>query len=154
MATEIERRFLVRPELLPRPLPRGEKIEQGYLSVEPVVRVRISSSSRGTRARLTVKGPGLLKRSEFEYEIPVRDARALLKLCGGRTITKIRRVLGVYEVDEFTGRHRGLWIAEHEFHARGRKLPVPPKWIGKEITRDARYTNARMAAAGKVPART
>ena len=40
MAIEIERKFLVKKELLPKQLPEGDELEQGYLSVEPTVRVR------------------------------------------------------------------------------------------------------------------
>jgi len=48
MGTEIERKFLVRTERLPKDLPEGNELEQGYLSVDPTVRVRLVT---GPRAR-------------------------------------------------------------------------------------------------------
>ena len=39
MGQEIERKFLVRREKLPEHLPQGDELEQGYLSVDPTVRV-------------------------------------------------------------------------------------------------------------------
>jgi CYTH domain-containing protein len=145
MPPEIEHKFLVRRDKLPRPLPPGKSIEQGFLCVEPVVRIRITKEKKKQSAFLTIKGKGLRVRDEFEYPIPVRDAKQLLKLCGARTISKIRRVIGPIELDEFLGRHRGLWLAEIELRSRSAKLPKLPAWIGKEVTGDPRYTNARLA---------
>src|ERR1700756_5242090 len=113
MALEIEHKFLARPQLW-RPLPRGKRLQQGYLCTQPAVRVRIVSGGRKAEAFLTIKGKGLRSRAEFEYKIPVGDARALLKMCGAVTLEKIRRKIGRWEVDEFLGRHRGLWLAEYE----------------------------------------
>jgi adenylate cyclase len=145
MGVEIEHKFLVRRDRLPQSLPVGTRIQQGYLSVEPVVRVRISAERRRTRAYLTIKGSGLRKRLEFEYDIPVSDARQLLKLCGNRVLTKVRRRLGRWEVDEFLGRHRGLWLAEVELPSDRARLPRLPAWLGREVTTDGRYSNARLA---------
>lgn len=150
MPNEIERRFLVRPARLPRPLPAGARIVQGYLSVDPVVRVRFTRPLRKGKAQawLTVKGRGLRTRLEFEYRIPVREARQLLKLCGTRVILKTRWRLGSWILDRFAGRHRGLWIAEIELQRTRAPLPCPrPPWLGSEITGDPGYTNARLAAS-------
>jgi adenylate cyclase len=154
MGVEIEHKFLVKRELLPRKLPPGKSIEQGFLCSEPVVRVRLvrHRKARGTReAFLTIKGRGLRVRAEFEYPIPHRDARELLKLCGARTITKIRRELGPFEVDEFKGRHKGLWLAELELKSARAKLPKLPAWIGKEVTGEKRYANVNLAGPDYSP---
>ncbi|MFH0939709.1 MAG: adenylate cyclase [Planctomycetota bacterium] len=145
MGVEIEHKFLVRRERLPRRLPSGVKIKQGYLAVKPVVRVRLITNARRTTAFLTIKGPGLRQRSEFEYAIPVCDARTLLRLCGSRVIQKIRRQFGPWELDEFRGRHRGLWLAEVELKSRHDLLPKRPAWIGKEVTNNRRFSNAVLA---------
>lgn len=142
MPKEIEQKFLVRTGLLPRRLPQGEKFEQGYLSTDPVVRVRIAKSGRKTMAFLTIKGRGLRERDEFEYPIPAAHARTLLRLCGARTIRKIRRRIGGWELDEFLGRHAGLWLAEYELKSRRARLPKLPPWIGREVTGDYRFGNA------------
>lgn len=157
MPREIEHKFLVRSELLPRPLPRGKRLIQGYLSVQPVVRVRIAvrhgggAAGRKAAAFLTIKGPGLRERDEYEYAIPVNHARRLLRLCGPRTLTKIRRLYGGWEVDEFQGRHRGLWLAEYELASRRARLPRLPAWVGREVTGDRRYGNAWLASSAALP---
>lgn len=148
MGIEVERRFLVLAERLPRRLPRGVRILQGYLSFQPLVRVRLvwAQGPRPTRALLGVKGRGLRARAEFEYPIPIADARALLKLCCRLTIAKVRVRLGPWELDRFLGRHAGLWIAEVELPRVRAALPRPrPPWLGREVTDDPRYTNARLA---------
>ncbi|HPR33829.1 MAG TPA: hypothetical protein PLK12_17135, partial [Prolixibacteraceae bacterium] len=88
MAKEIERKFLVDPELWV-PQGRGMKIIQGYLTIDPdkVIRVRITDN----HAFLTIKSsPNGIERDEYEYEIPLADARELLPKCGGFLIEKVR----------------------------------------------------------------
>jgi CYTH domain-containing protein len=150
MAREIEHKFLVRRELLPK-LSRGRAIVQGYLSVKPTVRVRVSRNrdrQGAAKAYLTIKGPGLRSHDEFEYAIPVADARKLLKLCRGAVLRKIRYELNGWEIDEFLGRHKGLWLAEYELKSERAKLPKLPEWVGLEVTGDARYSNASLAMSG------
>lgn len=150
MHKEIERKFLVLTGRLPRPLPPGDRICQGYLSVLPVVRVRLVTG-RKAAGFLTLKGAGLRARDEYEYPIPPRDARRLLKLCGGRTLIKTRRRLGRWELDEFLGRHKGLWLAEYELPSARARLPRLPAWLGREVTGDRRFSNACLAVARRVP---
>lgn len=154
MPLEIEHRFLLMPSRLPK-LPRGARLDQGYLSLEPLVRVRIVSPPKGkARAFLTVKSRGLRVRQEFEYAIPAAHARKLMKLCGTRLIAKVRTRFGPWEIDRYLGRHAGLWLAEIELPSRSARLPRPlPSWLGREVTADPRYTNARLALMKKVPAR-
>lgn len=156
MGIEIERRFLVRVDALPRALPSGSRLIQGYLSFLPLVRVRTVQqlSRRSTQAFLTVKGRGTRVRAEFEYSIPVKDAEALLELCGQMWLQKIRRCMGPWEVDCYEGRHAGLWLAEIELSRARQPLPKPlPPWIGHEVTDDPRYTNSRLARLKKWPPR-
>ena len=142
MGLEIERKFLVRPERLP-PLPAPDALHQGYLSVEPVVRVRLKTPAAGDpRGFLTIKGAGLLSRAEYEYEIPPADARQLLGLCR-RSLQKKRYRIGRWEIDEFIDRK--LWLAEIEL-AREDEPFERPDWLGDEVTQDPRYSNARLAA--------
>ncbi|MCZ8072827.1 MAG: adenylate cyclase, partial [Paucibacter sp.] len=78
MAVEIERKFLVLGEAWKASGP-GEFISQGYLNRDPArtVRVRI----KGEQAWLTIKGRSEgVARAEFEYPVPVADARELLAL--------------------------------------------------------------------------
>ena len=141
MGVEIERKFLVRKELLPQ-LPEGDELEQGYLSVEPTVRVRLVTSRDGVRhAELTIKGKGLLSRAEFNYPIPDEDAEALLPLCA-RALRKVRRKLGRFELDHF--RERDLWLAEIELRDERERFERPA-WLGDEVTQDPEYSNVRLA---------
>jgi adenylate cyclase len=141
MGTEIERKFLVRAELLPE-LPQPDELEQGYLSTDPTVRVRLVARPDGTRhAELTIKGKGLLSRAEFNYPIPAADAEALLRLCT-RSLRKRRRKLGRWDLDHF--RDRELWLAEIELSGEDEPFERPP-WLGEEVTQDPAYSNSRLA---------
>ena len=156
MPIEVERRFLVRPQLLSRRLPGGMRIVQGYLSFRPLVRVRLVR--RGPRGQpcgyLTVKGRGLRVRQEFEYRIPPAHARALLKLCGRMVLQKVRCRVGPWELDRYLDRLSGLWLAEVELRRSDAPLPKPlPAWLGREVTADPRYTNARLARLKRWPPR-
>jgi adenylate cyclase len=142
MAVEIERKFLVQREHLPQPLPEGDELEQGYLSVEPIVRVRLVTSHEGVRhAELTIKGKGLLTRPEFNYPIPHDDAETLLGLCG-RALRKVRRRVGRFELDHF--RENDLWLAEIELCDEQERFDRPA-WLGEEVTHDPQYSNSRLA---------
>ena len=142
MGTEIERKFLIHKEKLPPELPEGDEIEQGYLSVEPAVRVRLVARPDGTRhAELTIKGKGFLTRAEFNYPIPAADAEALLRMCT-RSLRKLRRKLGRWELDHFRG--RDLWLAEIELASEDERFDRPP-WLADEVTEDPAYANSRLA---------
>lgn len=143
MGQEIERKFLVLNDLLPE-LPQGDELEQGYLATEPTVRVRLVARPDGSRhAELTIKGKGLLTRAEFNYPIPAGDAEALLRLCG-RSLRKVRRRLGRWELDHF--KDRELWLAEIELTREDEPFDRPP-WLGEEVTEDPAYSNSRLATA-------
>ena len=84
MAQEIERKFLVKAGWQPQG--QGEKIAQGYLSTVPerTVRVRI----KGEKGFLTIKGKNKgISRAEFEYEIPLKEAEAILELAEQPVLT-------------------------------------------------------------------
>ncbi len=148
MGTEIERKFLVSGDGW-RGRAEGVFYRQGYLSAEPerTVRVRIA----GDRAFLTIKGRGVgISRPEFEYEIPIEDARELLdELCHTPLIEKHRYTFEFgglhWEIDEFHGLNEGLILAEVELESETQKIVKPP-WIGKEVSRDPRYFNAALVS--------
>lgn len=144
MASEIERKFLVRGDGW-QPGPPGVLQRQGYLSVEdPTVRVRIE----GERATLTVKGAQSgLTRPEFEYGIPLADAEEMLRLCSFAVEkTRHAREFGrhLWVVDVFHGANEGLVIAEIEL-AREDESFALPLWIGAEVSRDPRYRVSSLA---------
>jgi adenylate cyclase len=147
MATEIERKFLVRGDAW-KAQGTPERYRQGYLRTagSATVRVRVA----GERGFLTIKGPTRgMTRSEFEYPIPLADARALLdSLCERPQIEKLRyRIpLGAHtwEVDEFLGDNAGLVVAEIELGSEDEPFDRPA-WLGEEVTADPRYRNAALA---------
>lgn len=150
MADEIEDRFLVFvPPSLAGMTPA--RIVQGYLSGAkgPTIRVRKVNDDRGF---ITIKGKKIgNKAPEFEYPIPVADARDLLGLCGDAVLNKDRyEITGddgmVWELDVFTGRLAGLIIAEIELPDKNTKY-VKPDWLGPEVTNDKRLSNGSLARA-------
>jgi len=146
MAAEIERKFLVADESW-RDGTRGVRIAQGYLSQDPdrTVRVRIA----GGNALLTIKGRTEgMTRAEFEYAIPIDDARALLEICLPSVIDKTRHEISyaghLWEIDVFHGENDGLVIAEVEL-ADESISPELPAWVGAEVSSEARYFNSCLA---------
>ncbi len=144
MPKEIERKYLVDAAWTPRDA--GTKFQQGYLSsqAERVVRVRIE----GTAAKLTIKGLSVgVTRAEYEYDIPLDDARELMTLCEQPLIDKVRHVEThagkTWEIDVFHGDNEGLVVAEIELDAEGDEIEPPP-WLGQEVSSDARYYNANL----------
>lgn len=146
MATEIERKFIVDPEKW-HPDNAGIPVVQGYLPVsgKTAVRVRIS----GPRAFLSIKGENRGPvRSEFEYPIPLSDARQMLiELCVQPFIEKTRHYVphagATWEVDVFSGENAGLIIAEIELVSEDQEI-TPPPWVKEEVTHDPRYYNANL----------
>ncbi len=147
MATEIERKFLVR-DLSWKSDVQGVYIAQGYLCTEPgrTVRIRIA----GEKAWITIKGKNDgIARSEFEYAVPLEDARQLLALCGELTVEKIRyRVPAgnnlTWEIDEFLKLNKDLYVAEIELVSVQQPF-VTPSWLGDEVSEDRRYYNSCLA---------
>ena len=146
MGTEIERKFLV-TENSWRSLAAGVKYRQGYLNSvkERTVRVRTIDD----KGFLTIKGITTgASRAEYEYEIPVGDADALLDdLCEKPLIEKNRYKIDfegfVWEVDEFFGENKGLIVAEVELESEDQAFEKPG-WIGEEVTGDPKYFNSNL----------
>ncbi len=143
MSKEIERRFLVHSDKLPK-LSKGKKIVQGYLSSDPVVRIRIKE----TKAYLTIKkNLDSIAREEYEYRIPLRDGEKLIEELNNK-VEKTRynfKLNGsIWEIDIFEGGNKGLIVAEIELSKPDEKFQKP-LWISKEVTKDYRYLNVSLA---------
>jgi adenylate cyclase len=149
MAKEIERKFLLRNAdwMLVEKRTASDYV-QGYIvsDAQKTVRIRIA----GEQGKITIKGKTLndsIARDEYEYTIPKTDAEALLKLCSGPLIEKVRHIvpLGkhVWEIDVFAGENAGLVVAEIELHDENEAFEKP-NWIGDEVTHDPRYGNASL----------
>lgn len=148
MGTEIERKFLVSGTAWRAAVVQQSVFQQGYLlkSNGASLRVRIVDDAA---AVITFKTAGSgLSRGEYEYAIPLADARELLHLAGQRTVAKRRHTLvhagKTWVVDEFTGRHAGLVLAEIELETEDGAFETPP-WAAREVTGDPTYSNAELA---------
>jgi CYTH domain-containing protein len=151
MAKEIERKFRVRDESWRAEAEPAKTFRQFYLAVGPErsIRIRIIGDSV---AWLTAKFGATPVRDEFEYQIPLADAREMEQFAVGAVIVKQRHIVRHggygYEVDVFSGALEGLIVAELETPDT-----VPddslPGWLGPEVTGDSRYSNAMLAFNGR-----
>ena len=146
MVMEIERKFLVDRDMW-KPCGEGTRIAQGYLCTEAdrTVRVRV----KGAYGYLTVKGRNEgISRQEFEYEIPIEDAEAMLGMCKPTIIEKVRyhESLGahLWEIDVFSGENDGLVLAEIELQHEDESFERP-EWLGEEVSMDHRYYNSSLS---------
>lgn len=146
MGIEIERKFLVKGDAW-RSLGSPVRYCQGYLSrsKERTVRVR----QAGEKGYLTIKGISKgAKRTEYEYEIPVEDCKAMLSSLVEKPVIEKNRYRIEYkgiiiEVDEFLGNNQGLILAEIELASEDEQIDLPD-WIGREVTDDPRFYNSNL----------
>jgi adenylate cyclase len=146
---EIERKFIVDKYKLMSEIRSIEivdkyQIEQGYLCNNGItVRIRIQD----TTGFVTIKGKTEnISRDEFEYEIPIQDAKDLLKMCD-KTIIKERTVIEYgkkhWDVDIFSGENKGLVVAEIELKEEN-EFFLSPSWLIKEVSNDSKYYNCNL----------
>ncbi len=147
MAKEIERKFLVSTNNWKDDVSTTHVFRQGYLSYdsERTVRVRATEVS----GFLTIKGITTgLTRDEFEYEIPLADALALLQLCERPAIEKKRYLVPhgahIWEIDVFEGVNAGLVVAEIELQSEEEAFEKPT-WLGEEVSGQRKYSNSALS---------
>lgn len=154
MGIEIERKFLLAGDGWRAAAVKSVRMAQGYINdmaalregrQNASVRVRIA----GDAAFLNLKSRELgSTRQEFDYPIPVADAEALLALCVGGRIDKVRHYVEhaghTWEVDEFAGDNAGLVVAELELGSADEAFERP-SWLGREVTEELRYYNLALA---------
>lgn len=155
MAIEIERKFLVTGDGWRVAAHDVIPMAQGYINdmgaldrgdQKVSVRIRIE----GDGAALNLKSRTLGRsRQEFDYPIPVADARDLLALCVGGIVEKRRHLVNhdglLWEVDEFLGDNAGLVVAEVELDHADQEVTLPD-WAGEDVTDQARYYNVALAS--------
>ena len=155
MGIEIERKFLLAGDGWRAAAYKIVPMAQGYLNdlamvdsgaMNTSVRVRIE----GQEARLNIKSREIgASRQEFDYLIPMVDARALLALCVGGKIDKRRHYVEhaghLWEIDEFLGDNAGLVVAEIELDSTDEQI-AKPDWLGAEATHAQRYYNLALAS--------
>jgi adenylate cyclase len=154
MAQEIERKFLVTKDSWRALVEKEHIIRQGYLSSNAKATVRIRTWD-DKRAAITLKGPTKgASRAEYEYDVPMEDARELLDMSRPHVVEKRRYEVPfgglTWEIDVFEGRHDGLVIAEVELEREDHELDLPD-WVGTEVTEDDRYYNASLSRNDGIP---
>lgn len=144
MATEIERKFLVKGEFKSLSN-KSYRIKQGYIPSSEGRSVRIRLKDQ--QAFITIKGASNesgLSRFEWEKEISVSEAEELFSVCDPNMIDKTRYIVEykghIFEVDEFYEANEGLIVAEVELQSETEIFDIPT-WLGKEVTGDKRYYN-------------
>ena len=123
MGKETERKFLVRGDVMPHAA-SSSHIVQGYIARSESLTLRVRT--RDERGYITIKGAtdaSGMTRAEWEYEIPVADARELLAYSRG-VIDKVRYLVPA---------------GRHTFEVFER-----PDWLGEEVTGDRRYYNSQL----------
>ena len=145
---EIEKKFLL--QSLPDNLDHYpcQILEQGYLSTEPVVRVRKENDSY----YLTYKGGGKMIREEYNLSLTEAAYYHLLEKSDGNIICKHRYLIPLegsnltIELDIFDPPFAPLIMAEVEFTSEEEANNfIPPKWFGEEVTMDPAYHNSNMS---------
>lgn len=154
---EIEKKFLIKT--IPYDLRQFNcrKIEQGYLSTSPVVRVRKDNDSY----YLTYKGEGIMSRTEYNLPLNEESYRHLISKADGNIITKSRYEIPftaefndtsitpcslTIELDVFEGVFAGTILAEVEFPDKASADSfVAPYWFDRDVTFSGEYHNSNMS---------
>lgn len=144
---EIERKYLI--EQLPENLSSYacRIIEQGYLCVEPVVRIRRDND----KYELTYKSKGLMAREEYNMPLTKEAYEHLLSKVDGRVIRKKRYMIPLDEIltielDVFEEDLAPLILAEVEFPSEEMAMDfVPPEWFGEDVTFSTKYHNSNLS---------
>lgn len=150
MGTEIERKFLIGDDSWQAAADAGKVIRQGYLTTDPDRTVRVRR--KGERGFLTIKGRSTgASRAEFEWEIPVDEADAMLDTLAMRPLIEktrytIQHAGHEWELDVFVGDNAGLVLAEVELESEDEAVTIP-SWAATEVTDDTRYYNAALVKA-------
>ena len=146
---EIERKFLISKENLPADLDAypHHKLEQGYLSTAPVVRIRKEDDNY----YLTYKSKGLMTREEYNLPLNAEAFAHLKEKIDGILIQKRRYLIPLtdkltIELDVFEGELAPLRLAEVEFETKEEAEHfVPPAWFGEDVTFSSKYHNSTLS---------
>ncbi len=148
---EIERKFLIKK--IPDDLESFTHfdIEQGYLCIDPVIRVRKKDSDY----ILTYKSRGFMIREEYEHPLTKNGYEHLIQKADGNVISKTRYIIPgpsglTVELDIFKKIFDGIVLAEIEFASPSEAENFnPPDWFGDDVTRNIYFHNSYMSRMGK-----
>jgi CYTH domain-containing protein len=152
----------------------AEHVEGLKLTLEqriknPSVRIRLSKSSKGKEAWLTVKGKseaqlarqrneeppasGGFGKAEYEYVIPYDEAKVLYEICDYK-LSKARYHVPykgyTWDVDEYRKHLKDLWTAEVELKTETEEVDIP-EWCVEEVTGHPALTNHSLAKKTGIP---
>ena len=158
---EIERKFTLKQ--LPADLENYpfHHIEQAYLNVDPVVRVR----KQDNEYYMTYKGKGMMAREESNLALNKDAYYHLREKADGNIISKKRYLIPLHnpgfkagfptppedytltiELDVFDPPFAPLTVAEVEFGSKeAAEAFVPPEWFDEDVTYHPEYHNSYMA---------
>lgn len=149
MAMEIERKFKLKSTSALEGQ-TGSHFLQAYLAKGAVLlRVRVCDN----QAWLTLKGQPVstLSRPEWEYEIPVSEAREMARQTGAYSLEKTRYFIEhkghTFEVDQYHGGLEGLYTVEVEIESETTCVELP-EWVGEEVTGRRGWDNESLARNG------
>lgn len=146
---EIERKFIMQgfPEEIGIEMLREVEIEQGYISIEPEVRLHgaTDTSTQEENFRLTLKGNGDLTRTELITDVSKEFYMEAKKMLPGEMIRKTYRkyqfgelLLEVCHVD--AGTENAFYYGEIEFESEEKAREfVAPEWLGQDVTCNDEY---------------
>ena len=148
---EIEKKYLLKN--LPENLVNYEShlIAQGYISREPVVRIRRWDND----FILTIKSKGF-SHIEVEKYLTEDEYNSLSQMVIGHTIEKTRYIIPLsdygysdlnLELDIFHGYLEGLTLAEVEFPSIEKAESfIAPDFISEDVTNDPQYYNSNLSS--------
>ena len=135
---EIERKYLISSVPFALSSYPCRKIEQGYLSTAPVVRIRRDNNDY----ILTYKSKGMMIREEYNLPLTKESYEHLKEKIDGRLITKKRYVIPLKDSLFIAP----LMLAEVEFpDEETANHFTPPKWFGEDVTFSSSYHNSTLS---------
>lgn len=149
VAIEIERKFLLASDRWRSLVQCSVHIQDGLLAASDGRKTRVRII--GEKSTLAVKTDRVYgAREEFEYDIPMSDARRLMSCCGSNVTVKMRHYVQhaglTWEIDVYDGVLKGVILAEVELSAVDQEIELPD-WIGPEVTSEPPYRKINMLRA-------
>lgn len=153
MGVEIERKFIVTESIAKDYYEKAmngqyeyKKIEQAYLTTNPVIRVRKSND----KYYMTYKGKGFVEREEYNLPLTEEAYMTLREKADGNIISKTRVLIPydryTIELDIFDKPFEKITIAEVEFETLDDANNFSkPDWFLEDVTEDRRYSNSYLS---------
>ena len=146
MPLEIERKYLVTSGAY-KAGAKSVEITQVYLTIQDNLAIRVRIEEHHASIAIKSKISERVNR-EYEYNIPLDEARSLMNLSQHSAITKTRHLVDyknhLWEVDEFHEDNQGLVVAEIELEDEN-EVFEKPDWLDNEVTSDYRYMNSNLS---------